>query len=106
MALEAAQGLSLTFFGIHFFVTNVEAANEGIIGRLQGGEGKDCVATCLRQRVPRSRFDPPGLDDIAFCQPVDLFYLSEVDLLVWPEGEGDELDNHVIATGLEDGLGV
>ena len=47
VALEAVQGLSLTFFGIHFFVTDVEAANKGIVGHLRGGEGKDCVAACL-----------------------------------------------------------
>ena len=106
VALEAAQGLSLTFFGIYFLVTNIEATNESIVGRLRGSEGKYRVTACLRRRAPSSRFDPPSSDDITFRQPVNLFYLLEVDLLVGPEGEGDKLENYVLFVGLDDSLGV
>ena len=57
VTLEAAQGLSLTFFSIYFFVTNIEAANKSVVGRLRGGEGKDCVAACLQRRAPGGWFE-------------------------------------------------
>ena len=101
MALETAQGFSLALFGVNFLMADVEAAHKDFVGHLQGGEGEDRMTTSLQRGVPGCWLDPPGMDDITFTHPVDLFYLPEIDLLVGPEGEGDKLDHYMITARLD-----